>query len=647
MNPTRSQSLGSDFSPEDIEPSWISGGRFRYPVVPNSNPWEGCFKPVHRHDKEMCGRWRDEVDKLLVFAGLFSAAVTAFTVEAFKMLQADPTAALIAVLESRNQTTAGVQLPGFSPSAMAVRINIFWFLSLVLSLSTVVIGVLSMQWLREYQRDDNTTTAEDALGLRQMRYQGLLAWRVPEIISALPVLLQTAVLLFFCGMLDLLWSLHRLVAIVVTVPVALLAVFLVATTVLPALQYTFARKINLRIPQCSYKSPQSWMFHRFFAFLTVFVYRISEFLNIESLFRYEIRERHSLIRKLFAASDWRAYDKRWRQQRDLQLNRTQHGGFVGQAIVREDIAHALAWVIKSFSRDLNLIKDLYRCFQSMGDDEKEAMLLKCERITPLAVDFRDKLGGEGGPAISDYLCLRGLDHLLSAVGYGSDGTRDLLQHRVELYIRLVKASIHLPRRPMLYCPFKYYSRFSDEVQIQLLDIATTFLSRSDRESDFATAIIIFTQTALHPAIRVPLQVHGLLNANVHDGDVMDSWEGLRKSYSSALKNATSCILGRREIIAYQSVRVHIYRWFLRVILSTSSTKAVLELTLPTFKSIAPVVQSSIPPSSSADAEYPTNPIFQVAWRQLLEGKYAELAQIAIQNSPAPLSPPLPPSLHRG
>ncbi|KAJ3557560.1 hypothetical protein NP233_g11709 [Leucocoprinus birnbaumii] len=627
MNPSRSQTLtSSDFSPEEAEPSWISGGRFRYPVIPNSNPWEGCFKPVHRHDKEMCERWRDEVDKLLIFAGLFSAAVTAFTVEAYKMLQPDPTTTLIAMLETGNRTA--IQ-PAFSPGSSAIRVNIFWFFSLVLSLSTVVIGVLSMQWLREYQRDDNTTAAEDALGLRQMRYEGLLAWRVPEIISALPILLQSAVFLFFCGILDLLWSLHRLVAIVVTIPVAFLTMFLVATTVLPALQYAFSRKINLRIPQCSYKSPQSWIFHRLFAFISVLVFQISEFLNIKSLFHHDVREHHSLIRKLSAASDWRAYDKRWRQQRDLQLSRSHVGGVIGHKIVREDISHAMAWVIRSFSRDLNLITDLYRCFQLLGNDEKEAMLLKCERITPLSIDFRTKLGGEGAPAIGDYLCLRGLDHLLSAIGYSSDGTRDLLQHRVELYIRVVKASIHLPQRPMLYCPFKYYSRFSDEVQIQLLDVATLFLSQSDRESDFATAIMILTQSSLHPAIRTPVQGHGLLD--IHD-DIADSWGELRRSYTTALDDATSCLIRRREILTQQSVRVQIYRWFLRTLLLLPSTKSVLNTALPTFKAIAPLVQSSMSSAASLTAEYPTNPLFEKAWKMLLEGKHSDLFHISLENT---------------
>jgi hypothetical protein len=476
------------------------------------------------------------------------------------MLQPDPTQQLIAVL-TKNTTTA--TFPKFIPDPSAVRINIFWFLSLILSLTTVIVGVLSMQWLREYQRNDATTAADEALGLRQMRHEGLLVWRVPEIIGSLPLLLQTAVFLFFCGILDLLWSLHRVVAVVVTIPVGLLAIFLVATTMLPTLQYAFTRRLNLRIPQCPYKSPQSWIFHRLWSFISVLSFRISEALNMRALFRFEIRERRSLIRKLFAATDWRMYDKCWRRQRELQLNRSSSGGVVGHTIVRKDIAHAVSWIINSFSRDLDSITLLYKCFQSMGNREKEIILLNCRHITPLSADFTNKLGGEGAPAVGEYLCLRALDHLLSTIGYGSDTTWDLLQHRVELYIRVVRASINLRQRPTIHCPFKYYSRFSDEVQIQLLDIATLLLAQSDRESDLATAIMILHQTSIHPSIRLPIHRHSPTDAQEHGGD-MGSWQDLRRHFSSAMMDASRSILCRPEVLQHRSVRFRFYRWFLHV-----------------------------------------------------------------------------------
>ncbi|KIY47154.1 hypothetical protein FISHEDRAFT_22111, partial [Fistulina hepatica ATCC 64428] len=46
---------------------------------------------VDQHDKRMGDGWRDEIDNLMTFAGLFSAVVTGFLMGSFQWLQDDPT----------------------------------------------------------------------------------------------------------------------------------------------------------------------------------------------------------------------------------------------------------------------------------------------------------------------------------------------------------------------------------------------------------------------------------------------------------------------------------------------------------------------------------------------------------------------------
>ncbi|TFK68961.1 hypothetical protein BDN72DRAFT_740672, partial [Pluteus cervinus] len=151
--------------------------------------------------------------------------------------------------------------------ASAVRINIFWFLSLTLSLSTVLIGILCLQWLREYQRDVELSY-KDGLAVRQIRFRGLLAWKVPEIVSTLPLTLQIALVLFFAGLFDLLFQRHHVVAFVVLVPILIAVSFLLFTTIAPTIQHfsLVGIHLNKRFPlsglQCPYKSPQSWIFMR-------------------------------------------------------------------------------------------------------------------------------------------------------------------------------------------------------------------------------------------------------------------------------------------------------------------------------------------------------------------------------------------------
>ncbi|TFK38193.1 hypothetical protein BDQ12DRAFT_606272, partial [Crucibulum laeve] len=256
--------LNFKYDLQDIKP-WKCGEPYQHEVPRKSEdqPWEKCHKYVRKYDEDMIDAWRDEVEHLLIFAGLFSAIVTAFAVESYKDLQQDPGETTTQLLLQISQQLAGTNIsaalnatPAFVPSSLAVRINVLYFLSLTFSLGAVMIGILCLQWLRQYNRDA-ALSHKDAIALRQMRYEGLLAWRVPEILSSLPVILQIALVLFFAGLLCLLWSLDHAVALLVTVSAGIAFFFLVVTTVSPSVQYMFARK-DLHVPQCPYKSPQSW-----------------------------------------------------------------------------------------------------------------------------------------------------------------------------------------------------------------------------------------------------------------------------------------------------------------------------------------------------------------------------------------------------
>ncbi|EJD48842.1 hypothetical protein AURDEDRAFT_26511, partial [Auricularia subglabra TFB-10046 SS5] len=81
------------------------------------------------------------IDTLLVFAGLFSAVVTAFTIESYQWLQNDSDDASVQLLARianlLNESDAPIPPPSTSaiPDGAAARINIYWFLSLTLSLA--------------------------------------------------------------------------------------------------------------------------------------------------------------------------------------------------------------------------------------------------------------------------------------------------------------------------------------------------------------------------------------------------------------------------------------------------------------------------------------------------------------------------------
>ncbi|KIY47158.1 hypothetical protein FISHEDRAFT_17009, partial [Fistulina hepatica ATCC 64428] len=155
--------------------------------------------------------------------------------------------------------------PSVSTSA-AVRINILWFLSLVLSLGAALTGLLCKQWIHHFLQSSGRT-GEDALAIRQLRFEGVIAWHVDNIVSSVPLLLQVALIFFLVGLIDLLWSIKLVLAGIVSAVISVVLGFYIFTTVAPSLQMQLLPFITPSyggtVPaQCAYKSPQSLFFLR-------------------------------------------------------------------------------------------------------------------------------------------------------------------------------------------------------------------------------------------------------------------------------------------------------------------------------------------------------------------------------------------------
>ena len=168
------------------------------------------------------------------------------------------------------QTLTPLQLsPPFSPPRWAVIVNIVWFTSVSLSLIAALAGILCMQWLREFRRETNLS-AKDKLSLRQLRFDGLQRWHVPTIMTALPVMLQFALLLFFAGLLQFMWNLHEGLAISLLIVLGPVIVFYFASTIAPAAQFWYGEQWFMG-PQCPYKSPQAWVVLKCTVYFAAFI----------------------------------------------------------------------------------------------------------------------------------------------------------------------------------------------------------------------------------------------------------------------------------------------------------------------------------------------------------------------------------------
>ena len=114
----------------------------------------------------------------------------------------------------------------------------------------------------------------DAITIRQMRYDGLWHWRVPDVIAWLPIILQMSVLLFFIGILDLLWPLQHVLASIVTAAVGLVVFGALFMAIAPVIQtvrafhhFNKGADPDIYVALCPYRSPFSWVILRLVMFI--------------------------------------------------------------------------------------------------------------------------------------------------------------------------------------------------------------------------------------------------------------------------------------------------------------------------------------------------------------------------------------------
>ena len=197
-------------------------------------------------------------------AGLFSIILTAFVVpkiQDLKVNAADQSAyyqnQTVQMLDriSQQLASAGDQIsttsnpplpyPTFHPSASDRRVNIFWIISLVCSLSAALLATLVQQWVRAYMRVfQQSSNPLKTARIRQLLFEG--AKRLPTVAEFVPGLIHISLILFFWGYGDLIFQIDKTVFITTMVPI-LICVCL----------YVYCVIESIRNPQSPYRTPFS------------------------------------------------------------------------------------------------------------------------------------------------------------------------------------------------------------------------------------------------------------------------------------------------------------------------------------------------------------------------------------------------------
>ncbi|KAJ7644724.1 hypothetical protein FB45DRAFT_299063, partial [Roridomyces roridus] len=222
--------------------------------------WSVYISEAERYDKSLLESWTNDMEGILIFAGLFSATLTAFIVESYPTLVPDPADATVQLLAQISQQLAAaangstfqmpVPEPPFNPSAASLACNTFWFISLGFSLSCALIATLVEQWARDFLHKANMRPAPSIRArIFSFLYHGLKEFSMHRVVDIIPLLLHMSLLFFFAGLVAFL--------IPINIPMAAVAAFILACI---TLVYSALTILPLRYLNCPYRTPLSETF---------------------------------------------------------------------------------------------------------------------------------------------------------------------------------------------------------------------------------------------------------------------------------------------------------------------------------------------------------------------------------------------------
>ncbi|KAG8910125.1 hypothetical protein FRC01_006531 [Tulasnella sp. 417] len=183
-------------------------------------------------DDEMVKRLKENLDGLLVFAGLFAGVNSAFLAFTLDLVSSNPLDDISSLLK---QIMEGLKSPmslpsmTFAPSLKAVIINALFTLSLSSALFASFFAVLGKQWLMLY-RNRNGGGVDQQRWEQLKRSLGAERWGlVPVLEIVLPVLIQTSLVIFAAGFVTFLQTTSETLAIFVLVPLVVVSFLWVLT----------------------------------------------------------------------------------------------------------------------------------------------------------------------------------------------------------------------------------------------------------------------------------------------------------------------------------------------------------------------------------------------------------------------------------
>ncbi|KAJ7907408.1 hypothetical protein B0H13DRAFT_1477356, partial [Mycena leptocephala] len=220
--------------------------------------WAVYVSEAEKYDKSLVESWKNDMEGMPIFAGLFSASLTAFLIESYKTLTPDSGNSTIQLLAQISQQLAAAAngshflIPEprpthFTPPTSALACNALWFISLGLSLTCALIATLLEQWTRDFfYRTDMRSAPVIRARILSYLYYGLKRFGMHTVVDIIPLLPHASLFLFFAGLVAFLLPINLPIA-------ALAATILVAVVVV----YVLLTLLPLIYLDCPYRTPLS------------------------------------------------------------------------------------------------------------------------------------------------------------------------------------------------------------------------------------------------------------------------------------------------------------------------------------------------------------------------------------------------------
>ncbi|KAG6816515.1 hypothetical protein H0H87_005517 [Tephrocybe sp. NHM501043] len=220
--------------------------------------WSIYVNQAGQHDTILTETWKADMESTLIFAGLFSATVTAFILESYKQLSPHPSDILRDILAVQIATAQAspngiVSIPELTSGTLfvqngpSVAVNILWFLSLACSLGAALCVTLVQQWIRDYlQRVQRYSQSQKRARIRGFLFAGIQKWKMEEVVEIIPTLLHLSLLLFFVGLCIFIGQINQAVT-----------AFIVVIMFFSLAFYFFATFAPLLDPSAPYETPLS------------------------------------------------------------------------------------------------------------------------------------------------------------------------------------------------------------------------------------------------------------------------------------------------------------------------------------------------------------------------------------------------------